>query len=175
MKRILLIVIVLIVTSLMMFLIIGIIDKTNKSKMVKERFKTLPHFSMNTINDSVFNSSDIKKGPVLVLFFHPECEHCQYQIKALFGKWDETSGIQVILISNAEKEVIRNFLNINNLFKYPGIIVLVDDSFSFKKYFGTELVPAIFIYDKNLKIAMHFQGEMRPETIFRYLKQDAKY
>jgi thiol-disulfide isomerase/thioredoxin len=172
MKKTLMLVIVIIITGLITFLIIGIIAKTNKGKIAKEMIKTLPVFSLKTLNDTVFWSDQIKEGPVLVLFFHPECEHCQYEIKTLFKNRHETPGIRVLLISNAEKEAIRNFLKENNLLDYPGLSTLIDESFSFRDYFGTELVPATFIYDKKLKLVRYFQGEVRPETILKYLRQD---
>jgi len=172
MKKALMLVFVIIIIGLTTFLIIGIIAKTHKSKIAKEMIKTLPVFSLKTLNDSVFRSDQIKEGPVLVLFFHPECKHCQYQITTLFKNRAETSGIRVLLISNAEKEAIRNFLKENNLLDYPGLITLVDETYSFRDYFGTELVPATFIYDKKLKLVRYFQGEVRPETILKYLRQD---
>jgi len=163
---------VIIIIGLITFLIIGIIAKTHKSKIAKEMIKTLPVFSLKTLNDTVFRSDQIKEGPVLVLFFHPECEHCQYEIKTLFKSKSETSGIRILLISNAEKEAIRNFLKENNLLDYPGLVALVDETYSFGDWFGTELVPATFIYDKKLKLVRYFQGEVRPETILKYLRQD---
>jgi peroxiredoxin len=172
MKKTLMLVIVIIITGLITFLIIGIIAKTNKGKIAKEMIKTLPNFSLKTINDTVFRSDQIEAGPVLVLFFHPECEHCQYQLTTLFRNRAETPGIRVLLISNAEKEAIINFLKENNLLDYPGLIALVDETYSFRDFFGTEQVPATFIYDKQLKLVRYFQGEVRPETILKYLRQD---
>jgi thiol-disulfide isomerase/thioredoxin len=172
MKKAILMVIVVIIIGLTIILIIGIVTKTHAGKIAKDRIKSLPVFSFKTINDSIFRSDEIKEGPVLILFYHPECEHCQYQITTLFKSQTVTSGLHVLLISNAEKEVIRSFLKENNLLEYPGVIALVDETYSFTKYFGTELVPATFIYNKELKLVKYFQGEVKPETIIKYLKQD---
>lgn len=165
-------VIVLIITGLTTILVIAIVARIHNSKITKERIRTLPDFSIRTLNNTIFRSDQIKEGPVLVLFFHPECEHCQYQITTLFKSKAATSGIRVLLISNAEKDAIRNFLKEYNLLDYPGIIALVDETYSFRDYFGTELVPATFIYDKKLKLVRYFHGEVKPETILKYLKQD---
>jgi peroxiredoxin len=171
MKKTLMVVFVIIIIGLTTFLIIGIVGKTHKSKIAKDRIKTLPIFSFRTLNDTMFRSDQIKEGPVLILFFNPECEHCQYQITTLFKNWAETSGIHVLLISNAEKEAIRNFVMKNNLPDYPGIVILADETYSFRDYFGTALVPVTFIYDKKLRLVRYFQGEVRPETILKYLRQ----
>jgi peroxiredoxin len=172
MKKMLLLVFVIILTGLTAILITGIVTKTHKRKIVKERIRTLPSFSLKTLSDTLFSSDQIKEGPALVLFFHPECEHCKYEITTLFKNWVKTSGIHVLLISNAERDEIKNFLREKELLDRPGIISLVDETCSLRNYFRAELVPAAFIYDKKLKLVRCFQGEARPEIILKYLRQD---
>lgn len=164
--------IIILIIGLTTFLLIGIAGKTQKNKIAREKIKSLPVFSFRTMYDTMFSSDQLKEGPVLILFFHPECEHCRYQITALFKNSLTPSGLHVLLISNAEKEGIRMFMEENDLFQYPGLIALEDETYSFRNYFGTEIVPAIFIYNKELKLVRHFQGEVRPETIRKYLRQD---
>jgi thiol-disulfide isomerase/thioredoxin len=171
MKKILTAGIIIVIVGLTTFLLIGIAGKTQKSEVAKERIKSLPLFSFRTLNDTMFRSDQLKEGPVLILFFHPECEHCQYQITTLFKNDLIPSGLHVLLISNAEKEGIKRFIEENDLLHYPGLIALADETYSFGDYFGTEIVPAIFIYDKELKLVRYFQGEVRPETILKYLRQ----
>lgn len=172
MKEAIKLVIVFLIIGLTTIIIIGIVSKTHQNKITKERIGTFPIFSMETLNYSIFRTDEIKEGPVIVLFFHPECEHCKYQITNLFTGKTVIAGVHVLLISNAERETIRNFLKDYNLLEYPGLITLVDETFSFRKYFGTELVPATFIYNKKLKLIRYFQGEVMPETILKYLMQD---
>lgn len=172
MKKTLTITILVIVAGLTTFLIISTVGKMHKSNIAKEKIKTLPSFSFKKLNDTIFNSNKIKEGPVLILFFHPECEHCQYQITSLFKKWVRPRDLHVLLVSNAEKSEIRSFIKKNEFPDYPGLIVLIDETDKFRDYFGTAQVPATFIYNKNLKLVKYFQGEVRPETILKYLKQD---
>jgi len=172
MKRIIKLVFFIVIICLITFLVFGIASKTHKSKIYRERIKTLPAFSFKALNDTIFCSDQIKEGPVLILYFHPECEHCQYEIKTLFSYKDEISDILILMISNAERGAIRNFLDENNLRNWPGAITLVDEAYRFKDYFGTEVVPATFIYSNKLKLVKYFKGEVKPETILKYLKQD---
>jgi peroxiredoxin len=161
----------IIIAVLATFLAIGIAGKIHKSNIVKEKIKTLPSFSFKKLNDTIFNANEIKEGPVLILFFHPECEHCQYQITSFFKKWVQTRDIHVLLVSNAEKSEIKSFVKENKLPDYPGLNVLVDEADTFRDYFGIEQVPATFIYNKQLNLVKCFQGEVRPETILKYLRQ----
>jgi peroxiredoxin len=172
MKRVLIWSLVVIIASLATFLAFGITGKIHNTNIAKEKIKTLPSFSFKKLNDTVYNSNQIKEGPLLILFFHPECEHCQYQITSLFKKWIQPRDMLVLLVSNAEKSEIRNFIKENNIPDSLGLIVLVDEANNFIDYFGTERVPSTFIYNKQLQLIKYFQGEVRPETILKYLKQD---
>lgn len=172
MKRVLMMAVVIFISGLTVFLIISTIKIEHKRNAAKERIKTLPVFSLRTISDTMFRSDNITEGPVLVLFFHPECEHCQYHIESLFNNKVFIQGVIILLISSSEKEGIIKFLKEHNLLDHPELIALIDEAYSFKDWFGTDLIPATFIYNKKLKLVRYFQGEVKPETIRKYLRQN---
>lgn len=172
MKRILFVFVLILALGISAFLVTGIISKTHRIKAVRERIKTFPSFSMITINDSVFESIRILKGPILLIFFHPECEHCQYEIADLFKHWDFINDSQVILISNAEKRVQEDFFKKLKLNEYHNLSILIDKEYKFKDFFGTESVPTTFIYNRNLKLLKYFLGEVKMESVLKYLLQN---
>jgi thiol-disulfide isomerase/thioredoxin len=165
-------VILFLVLALISLMIAGIIRKSKEGKLAKEKIETLPDFSFKTINDSIFSRNQIKDGPVLILFFNPECEHCQYQVQAVIKNREAISDVLVLMISNAGKEIVMDFIKSYNLIDFPRLVVLLDDTHSFDKFFGTETVPASFIYDKKLKLTKYFHGEATFETILGYLKKN---
>jgi thiol-disulfide isomerase/thioredoxin len=164
--------IVILIIGLTATLTIGIYGKTLKKKMANERIKSLPVFSFKTLDDNIFRSDQLRREPVLILFFHPECEHCKYQITNLLKSELMFQGLQIILVSDAEKEAVKSFVKDYGLLKYTGLIILVDNTYSFKEYFGTDVVPSLFIYNKEHKLVRFFQGEVRQETVLKYLRQD---
>jgi thiol-disulfide isomerase/thioredoxin len=150
----------------------GIVKKIHERNISRERIKTLPEFSFKTLNGSIFKSDQIKEGPVLILFFNPECEHCQYQITSLFKNVALPKELNVLLISNSEPRPIMKFLKDNNLSEYPELTVMIDETFKFRECFGTDIVPATFIYNKDLKLVKYYKGEVNPETILKCLRQN---
>jgi peroxiredoxin len=172
MKKLFFFIVVSILSLLIIFLIAAIALRMHSSKIAEEKIKILPIFSMKTINDSLFNTQDIKHGPVLVLYFHPECEHCQYQLTTLFRNWEEYSEVYILLISDAGKELICNFVDTLNIKNNQKIKIMIDDSYSFADHFGTSVVPSTFIYNKKLILVKYFHGEVKPETVLKYLKLD---
>ncbi len=151
-------------------LIFGMTGKVQKNKELEQMIKKLPEFSFMTLNGESFNSADIRSGPVLVVRFHPECEHCRYEISGIMKSDLPLSGAKIILVSNAEKDTVKNFLRQFDLSAYPNIKTLIDPSFKFGELFGSNIIPANFLYNKDLYLIKAFNGEVKTETILKYLK-----
>jgi hypothetical protein len=151
------------------FLISGIIKKINENKKLTEKFSRLPSFSFMTLTNKTFNSSEIVKGPVLVIRFHPECEHCQYEISEILKSKIPVSSSSVIMVSSADPDSIRKFIRQFDFSEYPAIITLVDTSYIFGDIFGRDIVPSNYIYNKKLDLVKVFYGEIKTETILKYL------
>jgi hypothetical protein len=153
------------------FIVIEIGNKLNKAKIIKEHISKLPQFSFATLQNTSFNSSCITQGPVLIVRYHPECEHCQYEISALIKNKVLASKIKILLISDADKNKIVKFLDQFHINDIPKIIPLLDTVSIFSDVFGKDIVPSNYIYDKELNLVKVFNGEVKIETILKYLAE----
>jgi thiol-disulfide isomerase/thioredoxin len=171
MRKIILGSIILVVVSLTLFFVIGIVGKVHKHRLIEDKISRFPTFSFMTLSKKPFYSSEIKDGPILVVNFHPECEHCQYEISEIFKNNVPKSFTKVFLISSAHLDSIRNFLKQFNYTEYKSVIPLVDTSFSFQEIFGKGSIPSSYIYSKKLKLIKAFHGELKTENILNLLLQ----
>ena len=97
--------------AVVFFLLIGgIISKRQKASEQFARISALPDFTIPTIDGSLFNTSEISEGPLLITYFHPECEHCQYEISSLANSNIPDSGVKILLVSYAGSQQIRSFM-----------------------------------------------------------------
>lgn len=170
MRKIILVGIVILFALTATLLITGMIKKLQRQNQVKERISTLPSFSFMTMDDKSYNSSEIEKGPVLIIRFHPECEHCQYELTEILKSDIPDLAAKVILISSAHPDSIRRFLIQLNYSDYPSVIALADTSYAFGEIFGNDIVPSNYIYNKELGLVKVLPGEVRTETILKYLR-----
>jgi thiol-disulfide isomerase/thioredoxin len=171
MKSYILRIVVTFVFGIFLFMLIGIYSKIHLRNILSNSIECFPSFSFKTMSDSIFNSNQIKHGPVLIIYFHPECEHCQYEINDLIENNVPIPNLQILLITYAPKESVIEYLTELN---YNGnlILPLLDETFSFGKYFGSDMVPSTYIYDEELKLIDHFDGEVGIETIHKlFLKR----
>ena len=169
MRKIILGVVIVVFALSATFLIFGIINKIQKHKQITEKIQRLPSFSFMTLTNESFNSSEIKKGPVLVIRFHPECEHCQYEISEILKSNIPSSDIRVVMVSSAHPDSIGKFFSQFDLSDYPSIIPLVDTSYIFGDIFGSDIIPSNYIYNKELNLVKALYGEVKTETILKYL------
>jgi hypothetical protein len=151
------------------FLLTGILNEVQKQRQLTDKIQRLPSFSFITMDNKSFCSSEIKKGPVLIIRFHPECEHCQYEITDILKSNIPGTGLSIIMISSADRDSIRKFLNRFDFTDYPSVITLADTSDIFGEIFGCDVVPSNYIYNNELKLVKVLNGEVKTETICKYL------
>ena len=172
MRKIVLGSVVLIFVSFALLLLEGTIRKFHKQKLLKENISILPLFTFKTLYNKAFYSSEIVDGPILVVNFHPECEHCKYEVSEIFKSNIPKSFTKVILISSAHPDSIRNFLKQFNYTDYKSVIPLVDTSFSFQEVFGKGSIPSSYIYSRKLKLIKVFHGEVKTENLLNCIKSE---
>lgn len=169
MRKKLKLIIIILITGIFSLLIYGISARASRISDLKKNIQTLPDFSFSTLDGRVFKSESIKSGPVLVAYYHPECEHCRYEINELFNNLKEIPDTKILLISFAQKDSIVAFIGdrINHIDK--NVFLLIDDSLKFSNYFLTSAIPSTFVYDKELRLRRMFKGEVKPEAIINLL------
>lgn len=172
MKKIIAGLTVVIILIAVLLLTAGIAIKAGKAKEMTERVKTLPDFTFPNIEGGLFSSSEITRGPLLVTYFHPECEHCQYEISSLFESNFLDGTVKAVLVSYAGPARIREFIDQFKTDNDTLLWVLSDTSMIFREIFGTDIIPSNFIYDENLRLVKALKGEIRTETIIKYLRGD---
>jgi len=167
MKKHIIIISGIIFTLLFLTLATGIYYKINEKH--SEKAKKLPYFTLLTIDRKNFNTSEIRTGPLLVVHFNPECDHCKYEIKGIVESDIPSMGFRILLITQAPKDSVINFCRNYSISKYSSITVLFDSSGAFCEKLKSRVIPSNYLYDKNLKLIKVLEGEYKTETIIKYL------
>ena len=168
-------VLILFIAVIVTLLIAGIITKKNKADEIRERISSLPFFTLPEIDGSIFNSREISEGPLLVMYFNPECQHCQYEISSLVQSNIPGSGVKILLISDESSKKIRSFMKQFNVINDNVFTALSDTAFVISELFGIDVIPSNFIYSEDLKLVKILKGETTIETITKYLQSGNQY
>jgi thiol-disulfide isomerase/thioredoxin len=161
-------------SGLLFFLIYGIFIRKAKAEEAFDRIKTLPDLVLTDIRGDTVRTSQIHTGPVLVTFFHPECDHCQYEISSLVSSVRIDSQLTILLISYADKSEILSFMRKFDIEDTSTIHVLHDPDFRISDLFRAYVLPSNYIYNDSLQLVKIFKGSTRPEAFMRYMFSDDK-
>lgn len=156
---------------IMSYLTYGTIMKSEERKAMEKKISVFPSFSLTTLQGNEFNSGEIKEGPVLVILFHPECAHCQYEISGIMESRIPASVSKILMVSGANRNDILQFSRQNKLSLLKNALILVDSSYIFGDIFGNNVVPSNYIYGKDLNLIKAFHGECRIETLQKYISE----
>jgi len=154
---------------LLVLLVAAILARKARSEDGAERIRMLPDLVLTDINGEAFNTARLTSGPLLITFFHPECEHCRYEITSLISNDSLNCSASIILVSYAGKTEIRSFLQEFKISDTSRMHIIYDPDLKMNELFGANIIPANFIYNDNLRLVKIFKGPVRPETIMKYL------
>jgi len=104
--------------------------------------------------------------PTVIIYFHPECEHCQYEASEIGSSSDKFEKANMILITPDDSTVrVEAFAIKYHLWNVDNLVILLDRSKTFKKYFGTAVVPSLFVYGSDKHLIKLFKGEIQMKAI----------
>src|SRR5438045_3139972 len=62
--------------------------------------QSIPPFKMILSNNKIFNADDLPKGkPVILIYFDPDCDHCQKLMKEFFKRIDEFKKAEIVMVT----------------------------------------------------------------------------
>lgn len=105
-----------------------------------------------------------------ILFFNPDCEFCQVEIKGILEGYSECRDVQWIFLTLAPQEELQDFL-----LKYPvdsitDAYLLREDFPAMHISFGVTAPPVLFIYDEYGVLMKKHKGSTSIKTILEELK-----
>lgn len=122
----------------------------------------IPSFDI-LLSDSLthIDLGKIKPGtPVALLYFSPDCEHCQKETIDIIQHMDSLQQVRFYFITNDSVDRIRVFRNVYHLGKYTNISLGWDNQFLFPRHFNGAYPPYLVLYDRHLRQLGSFEGEV---------------
>lgn len=135
----------------------------------------MPEFPIQLMTDSnaYFNTKDIPEGkPTMLVYFLPNCGHCQDELIQLTLKTDSLAGMQVYFISGAPWKKIHALYKAMDLSRFSQQITLgADTSHYFNKTFNPFGTPYHALYNKNRKLARIIPRQATMQEIYEFVRE----
>lgn len=167
-------IILLIVILLLSYMGNSIYKSIIEKEAVAIRIRNLPTFGFKDLYGYTFKNTDLNRSQsCLLIYFHPDCEHCQYEASLFIPNMRELAPYQILMISSDLIQNIKKFEEKYHLNEMDNIVMLHDSNYDFEKIFGTKIIPTSFIYDKNQKLKKIFKGEVKIEAVLKNLEDES--
>lgn len=153
-------------------LTIGLFAQNQHSNDYVNKFLSIPAISVHTVPDSsIFTNKNLHTNtPFLLMFFSPDCDHCHKQTKELLAYKKELKGIQILLLSVAPYQEIKNFYNEFGLSAMSNLKVGQDINFKLGATYKVNTYPSIYVYDRKATLAKAFIGNKDVQAILDALQ-----
>ena len=134
--------------------------------------KKIAPFQIKLTNGQQYTASQLAAGPVVLIYFSPDCEHCQAFTKDMLKNYSAFANKQVVMITFQSMEMLRPFATQHKLSSYPNIKVGTEGySYIVQRYYQIKSFPYIALYNKAGNLVQTFEGEQPHQTIFNAVKK----
>jgi len=131
----------------------------------------LPSFDL-LLSDSVtrFNTDQITEGkPIILMYFSPDCEHCQQETEGLLHHMDSLKEVKFIFFTNDPINRLEAFNKYYKIYNYPNIILGQDYRYFFPGHFKGAFPPYLVIYNQYKRERAIFSGEASTIQIISFI------
>jgi len=133
--------------------------------------ESFPSFDL-LLADSVtrLNTATIKEGdPIVLLYFSPDCEHCQKETEAILKHMSAMKEAQFYFVTNDPFDKLKVFKGYYKLDRYPNITLGRDEQFFLLRHFKGAYPPYLVLYDRQKRQRVAFQGDTPVDTIISFV------
>lgn len=170
MKKMIKIALLIVVLAGVTFAVTEAIRQVSRKNRITAGVQHIPDFSFRQLNGDLFSTAMLEKNrSVLVVYFSPDCEHCQYEAREINKYRPQLKEAQILMVSDDPIPRIQQFDSLFLLSGNPQVKILKSEQDNFYKVFGTRAIPALFIYNKQGVLVKQFMGEANMDAILKYL------
>ena len=131
----------------------------------------IPSFKIQMPDGSWFSKADLKAGkPTLILYFSPDCGHCQVETESLLSKMKEFDNLQIVMITSRPFEDMKNFAEHYMIKRFPAIKIGTDPARLVTTFYDVKFTPFSAVYDKTGKLIKAYKDGINMEEMSNIVK-----
>lgn len=131
----------------------------------------VPAFNILTIDSSYFAKENLPKNrPVVIIYFSPDCGHCQYEAKQIVQHMDSLKNAFFIWVSFHPLDQIKEFYKTYGLDKFDNIKIGRDLKYFIPSFYKVEQTPFMAIYNSKGIFTKEFREGAKAEELIAVLQ-----
>ena len=161
------------ITTITLFMLVRIIKGYTARREAVARIQTLPEAIFPSLYGGMVKLTEYDRSkPVVIKYFHPECDYCRYEAREIAANAPGFSKLQLVMVTPDDSlQRVKQFIVGHNLLEVDNIEILIDRNNQFRNVFGRAILPSAYIYGPGHTLVKQFMGEASPDAIL-YLIQN---
>ena len=133
----------------------------------------IPPFKMAIGNNKVFNIESLPKGkPLILIYFDPDCDHCQKLMDDIFKNVNEFKKAEMVMATFKPISELVKFEKKYKASKYPNIRVGSEaTTYYLRLYYDVTTLPFTALYDKKGNLTFTYREETPVSDLIRRVKE----
>jgi thiol-disulfide isomerase/thioredoxin len=133
----------------------------------------IPAFTVLQTDSSFTNDKKIPNNkPVVIIYFSPECGHCQITADEFSKKMREMKNIFFVWVSYYPLPEIKEFAKKFNLQQFNNLIIGRDPNYTIPSYFRVRFTPFMAVYNKEHHLIQTYGQGTEADTLINLLKEN---
>lgn len=134
--------------------------------------QTVPPFKMTLSNNKIFNAADLPKSkPFVLIYFDPDCDHCQKLMTELFKKIKSFKKAEMVLVTFKPITEVAAFEKKYSTSKYANMRVGTEGTlFYLKNYYKLVKMPFTALYDSKGNYNYSYRDETSVDDLIKRLQ-----
>jgi hypothetical protein len=121
--------------------------------------KEVPPVTLILTNDSVINKNNFPKEKLLIIYFNPDCGHCQVLTKHLTDSISYLKDYTVIMATYSKMKDLKKFEEEFNIKQHPNILLARDKTYFLVPFYGIKTTPFVAAYTKRGKLYKYYTDD----------------
>lgn len=132
-----------------------------------QKNRTIPSFSIQLPDSSWFSKVNLQpRKPTLILYFSPDCGHCQLETEEVLSKMKDLSNLQIVMVTSRPFTDMANFADHYKISRFPSIKIGTDPSRTVTQFYNVKFTPFSALYDKKGQLVKIYEnGIDMPELV----------
>jgi len=134
--------------------------------------KNIPSFKLMQGDSTWLTNDNIPKDkPVVIIYFSPECGHCQLSAQEINNDIDKVKDAFFIWVSYLPVPEIKQFADKYKLSQYDNFKFGRDPKYRIPAFYRVRFTPFMAVYNTEGKLMQTFDQGTTPEVLSGLIKQ----
>ena len=121
--------------------------------------KNLPTFTLNLIDGREVTNTTIPKFKfTCIIFFSPDCSHCETEAATINKYKDKFKNVLFIWDSYRDMIAIQAFADKYDLVSQPNVLIGRDPNYMIPSFFRPKMTPFVALYKNNQLVKVYEKG-----------------